>query len=358
VLAVLAALLLGAVPAAHAADQPAAHGAVEPAPPAEPAASTQVSWGVRPADTVHGAERPNFAYSLAPGGTLSDAIVVTNKGDAPLALDVYAADGFLTADGTLDVLEAGEESTALGSWVQVATPEVVVAPGESLEVPFTLTVPEGVQPGDYAAGVVSSLLVENSEGVSVDRRLGSRMHVRVSGDLAPALAVTDVRVDFSPGSNPVTPGTAAVTFTVTNTGNARIAPAEQVQVSGLMGLGRARAAAVDVPELIPGASVERTVAVDGVWPLVRTTARVALGGEVVVLPGAADAAAEAAPAVPGVVATAADWAVPWPALALLVVLVLLVVWRVRARRHRHAAHQREVDEAVATALARQGAATT
>jgi hypothetical protein len=358
VLAVLAALVLGAAPAAQAA-------APAPDPAADPAAqapSTQVSWGVRPADTVHGAERPNFAYSLPPGGTLTDAIVVTNRGDAPLALDVYAADGFLTADGTLDVLEAGEESTALGSWVQVATPEVVVEPGASLEVPFTLTVPEGVQPGDYAAGVVSSLLVENAAGVSVDRRLGSRMHVRVSGDLAPALAVTDVRVDWTPGSSPVTPGSAAVTFTVTNTGNARIAPAEQVHVAGLMGLGRSRAAAVDVPELIPGASVVRTVAVDGVWPLVRTTARVALGGEVVALPGAVGAgtsgADDAAPPVPGVVATAADWAVPWPALALLVVLVLLVVWRARARRRRRAAHQREVDEAVAAALARQGAATT
>ncbi|WP_282948681.1 DUF916 domain-containing protein [Cellulomonas endometrii] len=376
VLGLLAALVLGAAPAAQAAVSSAAQAAVPPRRrppptprrpptppllPPPPAASTQVSWGVRPADTVHGAERPNFAYSLAPGGTLSDALVVTNRGDAPLALDVYAADGFLTADGTLDVLEAGEESTALGSWVQVATPEVVVAPGESLEVPFTVTVPEGVQPGDYAAGVVSSLLVENAAGVSVDRRLGSRMHVRVGGDLAPALTVSDVRVDWSAGSNPVTPGTAAVTFTVTNTGNARIAPAEQVQVSGLMGLGRARAAAVEVPELIPGASVERTVTVDGVWPLVRTTARVALGGEVVALPAAAGtttAAAEPAPAVPGVVATAADWAVPWPALALVALLVLLVVWRVRARRRRRTAHQREVDDAVAAALARQGAATT
>ncbi|RMI03351.1 DUF916 domain-containing protein [Cellulomonas triticagri] len=350
-LALAVAAVLGAAPAVAAA----------PAPPADPApgaadaaaaASTQVSWGVRPADTVHGAQRPNFAYSLPPGGSLSDAIVLTNKGDAPLPLDVYAADGFLTADGTLDVLGAGEESTALGSWVVVETPEVVVAPGASVEVPFTLTVPDDVQPGDYAAAVVSSLLVENAEGVSVDRRLGSRVHLRVGGDLAPALAVSGVLVDYDAGSNPVVPGTATVTFTVTNTGNARIAPAEQVQVAGLLGLGSVRAVGADVPELIPGASVQRTVVVEGVWPLVRSTARIALGGEVVPLPGAPDGAS---PAVPGVVATAAAWAVPWLVLGVLVLLVALVVLRVHAGRRRRVRQQRAVDTAVAAALARQGA---
>ena len=339
-LTLLGALALGGAPAATAAT--ATDG------------STQVTWGVRPADTVHGAERPNFAYTLPPGGTLSDALVVTNGGDAPLALDVYAADGFLTPDGTLDVLEAGEESTALGSWVAVATPEVVVQPDASVEIPFTVTVPADAQPGDYAAGVVSSLLVENAEGVTVDRRLGSRMHVRVSGDLAPAIAVSDVRVDYDAGGNPARPGSATVSFTVTNTGNARVAPAEQVQIAGLLGLGRARAAAVDVPELIPGASVERSVVVDGVWPLVRTTARVALAGEVVALPGAA--AAGENPLVPGVVGTAAAWAVPWAVLAALLLVGALVALRVRAGRRRKVRQQQAVDAAVAAALGRSGPA--
>lgn len=359
--AAVALALGGALPAVGAA--PAARtvplvapAAADPAP-ADPAgdpaaASTQVTWGVRPADTVHGAARPNFAYSLPPGGTLADALVVTNKGDAPLALDVYAADGFLTADGTLDVLGAGEESTALGAWVQVETPEIVLEPGAAAEVPFTLTVPEDAQPGDYAAGIVSSLLVENAAGVSVDRRLGSRVHLRVQGDLAPALAVSGLRVDYDAGGNPVAPGAATVTFTVTNTGNSRVAPTEQVQVAGLFGLGRARAAAVDVPELIPGASVQRSVRVDGVWPLVRTTATIALGGEVVALPGAP--VADATPAVPGVTATAAAWAVPWALIGALALVVALVALRVLAGRRRKVRHQRAVDAAVADALARQG----
>ncbi len=318
--------------------------------------ATQVAWGVRPADTVHGSDRPNFAYELPPGGTLTDALVVTNRGAAPLTLQVYAADGFLTDDGTLDLLPAGEPSTALGSWVAVAVPQLVVEPGASAEVPFTLTVPDDATPGDYAAGVVSTLLVENTEGVSVDRRLGSRMHLRVSGDLAPALAIDDVQVAYRGTLNPFEAGVAAVTFTVTNAGNTRVAPGEQVRVTGLFGLGDTRATQVGLPELLPGSSVVRTATVDGVWPLVRATARVAVGGEVVMLTAASQSAGQAgqtSPAVSAAVGTASAWAIPWVALAALLVLVMLAVLRVRAARRRSAAQQRTIDAAVAEALARR-----
>jgi hypothetical protein len=92
-----------------------------------------------------------------------------------------------------------------------------------------------------------------------------------------------------------------------------------------------------------------------VWPLVRTTATIALGGEVVALPGAA--ADEAAPAVPGVVATGTAWAVPWALIGALALVVALVALRVLAGSRRRVRHQRAVDAAVADALARRGATT-
>lgn len=315
---------------------------------AEPAVDpAQVSWGVRPADTVHGTDRPNFAYRLPPGGTLQDAIVVTNRGAEPLTLDVYAADGFLTPDGTLDLLPAGEESRALGAWTVAASSPVTVPPDESVEVPFTLTVPAGAQPGDYAGGVVSTLRVENAEGVTVDRRLGSRVHLRVTGELTPALTVDDVRVSYlGAGANPLAPGTATVSFTVTNTGNARIAPGETVTVGGPFGWGSTPSARVDLPELIPGATVQRTATLEEVWPLLLASAEVSVGGTVVALPGAT---AEDV-AVPTATASARAWAIPWTWIAALLLVVAVVVWRAGAGRRRRAAQQRAVDAAVAAAL--------
>ena len=120
---------------------------------------TMVSWSVRPADTAQGRDRPNFAYELNPGGTLGDALFVTNRSAEPIVLDVYAADGFLTPDGSLDILAGGEESTELGSWVDIDANQLTLASGESAEVPFSVAVPPETPPGDYAAGVVASMLV-------------------------------------------------------------------------------------------------------------------------------------------------------------------------------------------------------
>ncbi|MEV7974375.1 DUF916 domain-containing protein [Cellulomonas sp. NPDC089187] len=317
------------------------------APRAHAADDTQVSWGVRPANTVHGTDRPNFAYRLPPGGTLTDAIVVTNRGAEPLTLDVYAADGFLTADGTLDLLPAGEESQAVGAWTTAASSPVAVPAGESVEVPFTLTVPADAQPGDYAGGVVSTLRVDNAEGVTVDRRLGSRLHLRVTGDLAPALTVDDVQVSYlSAGANPLAPGTATVSFAVTNTGNARIAPGETVSVGGPFGWGSTSAAELELPELIPGATVQRTATLEEVWPLLLASAQISVGGEVVALPGAT---AEDV-VVPTASASASAWAIPWTWLAALLLIVAVIVWRSGVGRRRKAAQQRAVDAAVAAAL--------
>ncbi|TGJ95981.1 hypothetical protein DLJ96_09375, partial [Actinotalea fermentans ATCC 43279 = JCM 9966 = DSM 3133] len=235
--------------------------------PEDPAPATPVTWGVRPADTVHGTERPNYAYSLEPGASLDDGIVVSNYTQGPLTFRVYAADGFMTDAGELDLLPAGEESSALGAWVSFAGEEVTVEGGDSVVVPFTLTVPADATPGDYAAGVVSSLLVENAEGVSVDRRLGSRMHLRVAGDLVPAVVLDDVSVTYDGTLNPFAAGDATVTFTVTNDGNTRLAAGQVVRVAGPWGAGAQATPRGELPELLPGTSVTRTVTVDGVWPL-------------------------------------------------------------------------------------------
>ncbi|MFF3063611.1 DUF916 domain-containing protein [Oerskovia sp. NPDC057915] len=332
-----------AVSAAVGPEDPAAADAAPAGPVASP-----VTWGVRPADTVHGTERPNYAYALEPGASLDDGIIVSNYTQGPLTFRVYAADGFMTDAGELDLLPAGEESSALGAWVSFAGEEVTVDGGDSVVVPFTVTVPADATPGDYAAGVVSSLLVENAEGVSVDRRLGSRMHLRVAGDLVPAVVLDDVSVTYDGTLNPFAAGDATVTFTVTNDGNTRLAAGQVVRVAGPWGAGAQSAPRVELPELLPGTSVTRTVTVDGVWPLGRVSADVRVTAEVVTAIGATDA--DTVPFVAPATASASTLAVPWAALALLVLLVAgVVLWR-RAARRRRASDERKVAEAVAQAL--------
>ncbi|MFG6444987.1 DUF916 domain-containing protein [Microbacterium sp. P07] len=320
----------------------------------EPTSETAVSWSVRPADSAQGTGRPNFAYELNPGGTLGDALVVTNRSTEPLTLDVYAADGFLTADGSLDILAGAEPSTELGSWVAIDVPQITLASGETTEIPFSVAVPAAAPPGDYAAGIVASMLVTADNGTVTERRLGSRIHLRVLGDLVPALTVSGVTVDYRGTVNPVESGSASVTYTLTNTGNTRLDPDVDVSVAGPFGWA-AVSASDDVPDLLPGSSIERTVDVASVLPLAVLTANVTSTASVV-SPGVTTDAALPEPVVSS--ASALTAAVPWTALAILVVVAGLIVWRVIARKRSKVAHQRAIDEAVAAARAERASEET
>jgi len=326
-------LLAGAAQATEV-DDPAA---VEPA---EPKSST-VTWGVRPADVEpHAAGRPNYAYAVEPGDSIADALVVTNYTEEPATFLVYAADAFTTADGVLDLVRQGEESVGVGAWVTTAESEITVPAGESAVVPFTLDVPRAAEPGDHAGGIVTSLITTRQEqGINVDRRLGSRIHVRVDGELAPAVSIEQLQATYDGTLNPFGAGTAGVTFSVVNTGNTRLAGDATVRVAGPFGLG-ARAEEVTLPELLPGERTEIDLQVAEVLPLLRLGAEVKLTSR---------AAGETAIPLDPVAAAVGALAVPWSLLVLLLAAAGLVFIARRRRRLREEATERRIAEAVAAA---------
>jgi hypothetical protein len=311
-----AALLLLAPGAARAASDPAA-----------------LSWGVVPGAGDQGSGRANFAYAVEPGAELRDAVVVTNHGQRALDLDVYAADARTTTSGQLDLLPADEPSTGVGTWVTVDLPHVALAPGASVEVPFTVRVPADATPGDHSGGVVTAAVsADDGSTVRLDRRLALRMHLRVAGEVAPALTVDGLTVEHRGTLNPVGAGGVVVRYRVTNTGNARILPAEAVTVAGLAGTRRTVEAvpADEAVEVLPGSSVLREVVLHDVRTLGPLDVEVVAVGTAVGLGGGATARAAA---------DASVLAVPWAlaALVLLVVAGTVLPLVVRRRRHRAAA---------------------
>ena len=313
------------------------------------ATDTDVTWGVRTAENAQGADRQNFAYTVAAGGRVHDALVITNHDDAPLDFDIYGADGFTTQSGQLDVLPRSEESVFLGRWITVTQGRVSIPAGESLEVPFSVDVPSNATPGDYAGGIVTSLpQLEQADGIAVDRRLGIRLQLRVDGDLVPGLVVESLAVDYAPTWNPFGPGAATVEYTVRNSGNTRLSAMQSVALSGPFGLLRADIDGVEpVPDLLPGESWTVTAHTDAFVPLFW------MNVDVTVAPaGPAGFEGAADPAM--FVTSTGTLAVPWAQLVLLIVvagLVVLVVLNARrSRRRRRAAEEARVHAAVEEAL--------
>ncbi|MEW1722001.1 DUF916 domain-containing protein [Streptomyces sp. NPDC093109] len=296
---------------------------------AGPAAAqdNDVTWTVRTAPNSFGADRSSFSHTVNPGGVVEDALVVANRGKAPLSLAVYAADGFTTGTGQLDLLPSGKKSVAVGAWTRAGRESVTIRPGRTVTVPFTLTVPGNATPGDYVGGVVTSLRQsDEAEGINVDRRLGIRVKLRVSGALAPKLAVEDLHVGYSGPAVPFAKGDATVTYTIHNTGNTALTARQTASVVGPFGLFRAEAGDIDPsPELLPGERWKVTVPVRGVVPAVTLTATVTL------TPAITDAAGSTTPLKP-VEATARGWAVPWALLLSLAILAAAVTAAVLLRR--------------------------
>jgi len=288
-----------------------------------------VTWSLKPANGDFGTGRANFSYLVEPGGVIQDAMVVTNQ-SAVLAIDlkVYAADAMNTLDGQIDLAPAGATAEDVGAWVSLSDPELVeglihLEPAQAVTVNFTISVPAEAAPGDHAGGLVTSLVRETTDAtLGVDSRLALRAYVTVTGQLTPGLAVADLDLQTKAALNPFGWGQAVLSYTLVNTGNARLVPTEVVTVKGPFGLA-ARAESQTLEEVLPGGRVQREVVVDGVMQLFRASVTVQVDALAVGL------GAEGQPAAAG--GQASGWLVPWVWLAVVVALLVGTVWA--GRRH-------------------------
>ncbi|MFI9582179.1 WxL protein peptidoglycan domain-containing protein [Streptomyces sp. NPDC052236] len=219
-LPVLAALLLSAVPPAHAADNG--------------------NWSVYPSSAELG-NRPYFYLSADPGTTLTDQVTVTNKTAAPLTFRLYAADAYNTErDGGFAVRTQREKQRGVGAWARPERDRVTVPARSSVTVPYTLTVPEGAEPGDHPGALVAlDERIAPSSGsvaVSVQQAVGARVYLRVNGPTVPALSVEDVRLTHA---KPLVPGTGEsstlISYTLHNRGNVTLSPKVALKAEGLFG---------------------------------------------------------------------------------------------------------------------------
>lgn len=334
VLATLAAVLAGALPA----------GAAAAAPTPTPSAAPVVTWGVAPSSRTGPDGRAAFTYKLDPDAELTDYAGISNYSGQPITVDVYASDAFTTPSGGFDLLPAAQRPTDVGSWVafEPRYRRLVIPSKSRVDVPFRLTVPRNATPGDHAGGIVASIAEPGADAggnrVRVDRRVGARVYLRVTGALAPAFTVERLDARYDGSLNPFSGGTATATYRVRNTGNVRLTARPRVAVAGPFGLARRTVDAPPLPEILPGGEYTATVPVRGVAPLVRL-----------------DVDIELAPASTAT-GRATVWAWPWPQ-ALLLSILAGAAWLFLYRRRANAralANARAEGRAEATARNLEG----
>ncbi|MFI5884324.1 WxL protein peptidoglycan domain-containing protein [Streptomyces sp. NPDC051554] len=282
------------------------------------------SWSVYPAAS-HVAARPYFYLSADPGQTIQDKVVVANKTAKPLTFRLYAADAYNTArDGGFAVRTVTETMRGVGAWAKPAKSRVTVPAHKTVTVPFTLHVPEGAEPGDHPGALVAlDERVDKGDGslaLGVQRAVGARVYLRVSGPTLPALAVEHVQVSHH---QPLVPGLgdsdATISYTLHNTGNVTLDPKVTLKAQGLFGRTLLSRGLTRIPaELLPGQRVKLSEPWKGSpqldWGDITLTASA---------PGTKQSA------------SASFFALPWLAAALLLAVGFVGgVLAVRARRGR------------------------
>lgn len=285
-------------------------------PMAQPAAAADddtVGIAAAPAKQGQADGRSRFSLIVSAGQSVDDTLLVRNTGTTDQTFDLYATDAFNTDDGAFALLEGAAAPSDAGTWVAFdggdRESSLDLKAGAQAIVPFTVTVPADATPGDHAGGIVISLKTTSGQ-TTVDRRLATRLYVRVQGTVTPALVVRSVKATQPAGGNPFSAPTT-ITAVVENAGDVALVAQAQAYAHTWFGRSVGTPVSDDVAELLPGAT--RTLTFD-----VGEVGRVGyLAPHVTLTPSAdSDAYAFTLPPVDGRGAVAA---IPWLLVAIVVV---------------------------------------
>lgn len=300
------------------------------------------TWAVFPTPASGRADalpdRQYFYLEAAPGASVRDKVSVFNVSAHPLTFRLYGADAYNTPrDGGFALRSADQKQTGVGAWTTLDTGGAAASSGPAgtitvpahtrADIPFTVKVPADAVPGDHPGAVVAldtateSTTSSGSVAVGVQRAVGARIYLRVSGVSVPAVSVENVTVNRD---GPLVPGLgtarATIHYTLVNRGTATVHPKLAVRASGWFGGTVLRSGPTDLDiDLLPGQRVELTVPWDHPPQFDHVAVALTVTG--------ADVSADA---------SSSFTAVPWFVVGLVLLLVggLLAARWLRGRRRR------------------------
>jgi hypothetical protein len=200
------------------------------------------SLSVRPMGT--GENDPNggqwFLANIEPGETKQLSARLYNPADVAQTVKLFLADMRFDEQGSAQV---SNTSTDVGTWGSFDNQLVTIAPKQTMVERFSITAPEGVDPGDHVGAVMVEHAPQGTGNVRAIKRVAVRLYVTLPGDARKDLEIDQVS---SSKDSWFFPRELAVTVQLRNTGHVRLEPT--VMVDGAPAKG---------PELLMSRSVER-----------------------------------------------------------------------------------------------------
>ena len=136
---------------------------------------------------------PLFQLTIGPGDSWMSSVKVVNNNTTPVSYYAQLADFDAkdeTGNPTLIPLTASGESSrntfSLASWITITSAPILVAPGSSAAIPFSIHVPENAEPGGhYGAILIGTEPLDTSSGthIRISSFVSSLLFLRIKGDV-------------------------------------------------------------------------------------------------------------------------------------------------------------------------------
>lgn len=195
--------------------------------PAVSFAQTTSGIGLKPSLIEEGAD---------PGDVLEKSISLTNLSDSEQTYYLFTRDISTVLDGGTPVYaDPGAEKTGyeLTQWLTLGQDEITLAPGQEVDVPVTISIPDSATPGSHFGGIFVSVQPPRFRqiGASVGYEVANIISIRISGDVTEGAQIRSFRTDNLVYSQTK----VAFTADVENKGNVLIRPYGQIEVYNMFG---------------------------------------------------------------------------------------------------------------------------
>jgi hypothetical protein len=128
-------------------------GVTGPAPAGASSVLGPGPFGLAPAPSAAGQPRPYFELTIAPGGSATDVVIVSNDGTGTERLRVGTSNGITAANSGSAFGSFSRTCAGVGCWVTGLPATVTLAPGTGRALGFRVAVPAGTPPAQYLAGI-------------------------------------------------------------------------------------------------------------------------------------------------------------------------------------------------------------
>lgn len=160
-----------------------------------------------------------FIFTLNPGETAVNELLVVNNTKERKNLLIYATDSLRSSDGNFACKQFVEEKVGVGSWIKFKESEITLDSGTNKRISFTIESPKSASVGEENGCILiqekNEVINENS-GVNLSLRTGIRVVVTIPGE-----QVRDIKyVDYSAKLNDS--GNLSAIVSVKNNGNVSV----------------------------------------------------------------------------------------------------------------------------------------